>query len=536
VSILSRTGLPAFGPEGWSEKRWTRDPQGRVTSVLTVDTLGNQVADPSGVAERRTTRAGPVTKTRRLGVGGQPVRGADGVAGRDTLRDAYGRVISETAIDVSDLPGRDPKTGCATLETRRDAGGDPIAYRCLDPRGVLVTGHEGWATRRLSRNAQGHVTTVSLEDATGAPVAGREGWATEVRTHDPRGALATRRFLGTDGGPVGHAMAYDRDRAGRVVRERYVDTEGAIKMGPDGWATRHLDHDALGRLVSEGYGGVQGKSTRKQTVRTRYGVGGRVVETRYLAPSGVLALGPKGWAIERRTHDDRGRLVGIRFFDATEAPGLRGHPHVGERHVRDAVGRLIERQAMAAKGVIISGFGEGRERWAIERQRFDAHGRRTSRAMFDAEDRPVVGDDGLHAIRWEWNERGQLAVQERLLAPNRPAPEGWARQHHRYDRYGRLGTISYQDMMGQPATVWNGVGIVELTYGRGGRLGTMSWHRPDGKPMDAKVCFPGSYCGKRPVHEARYRYDGPGEAVEMTLHDLRGTQRKRLDCAKGQCF
>jgi len=536
VSLLDGAGRPTFGRAGWSERRHVRGPQGEVLAVRTVDTLGNPVDGVDGVAETRTTRAGRLTKVRYQGADGVPMGGLGGVAGRDVTRDGFGRVAREGAVDVSGLPVRDPVTGCATVETTRDAAGDVVTTRCLDPRGLLTEGLGGWAVLRRDRDDKGRPITTRLEDATGALVVGAEGWAREVRMFDPRGWLARLTREGVDGAPVSPAVVQDRDTMGRVVRERAVDAEGQPAMNAQGWATRLVAYDTLGRQISEGYSGTEAQATRRQIVRTRYGVAGRVVETRYLAPTGEPAIGPDGWAIEARTHDARGRLVGLRYFDAAREPGLKGHPHVGERHLRDAMGRLLERRAMAATDVLVDGFGLGKQRWAIERQRFDAHGRRTSLATFDVEDRPVVGGEGVHVVRWRWDPRGQMIAQERLLAPNRRAPGGWAWQDHRYDAFGRLVTIAYQDGMGQASTVWNGVGLVELAYGRDGRLATMSWHRPDKEPMDAKVCFPGSYCGKRPVHEARYRYAGAGEAVEMTLHDRKGTRRATLDCAEGECF
>ena len=535
-SVLDAESRPTFGADGWSERRFTRDPQGRVLSVRTVDTLGNLVGDKSGVAQVQTTYNGALTRERFLGTDGQPVGGAGGVAGQDLQRDPYGRVVKETKVDVSALAIRDPLTGCATLETDYSVWGDVTRERCLDPQGQLVLGVEGWAMRTREFNPLGLEVVRRLFDASEAPIQGREGWSTEQRQYDDRGWLKTRRFLDVAGEPTGPSLHLDRDAQGRIVRERWLDPAGAPAMSSEGWAMKRLDYDALGRLVSEGYAGTEARKTSRQIVRKRYGARGRLVERRWLNAKGVVSPGPEGYAIERMTHDDRGRLVAKRFFDAQDAPGFSGQPRVAERYVRDAMGRLIERRAMASKELLVDGFQEGKTRWAIERQRYDPLGRRTSRAIFDVGERPVVGSDGMHLVTWRWNARDQLVSQERFVAPKRPAPGGWARQEHTYDRFGRLTAIAYQNAMGQAATVWGGVGMVQLAYGRDGRLATMSWHAPGGAGINAKVCYPGSFCAKRPVHQARYRYEGDGPAVEMTLHDLKGTRRKTLDCAKGQCF
>ena len=148
----------------------------------------------------------------------------------------------------------------------------------------------------------------------------------------------------------------------------------------------------------------------------------------------------------------------------------------------------------------------------------------------------VLDADGFHALRWTWNERGQLEAQERFVGPEQLAPDGWARQVHRYDRFGRLATIAYQDGLGQAKGVWNGVGLVRLMYGRNARLAKMSWHRADGQALNAAVCFPSAYCGRQKVHEARYVYGDAEQPTRMTLHDTRGKLRVSLTCDAGECF
>lgn len=536
VSLLDAQGRPTFGTEGWSEQRYTRDPQGREVSVRAVDTLGNLVADAYGVAQRQTTRAGAWTKTRMLGVDGQPIGVAGGLSGRDVKRDAWGRVVAETALDVTGLPLRDPETGCATLETDYDAWGAPVLKRCKDPQGLLSLGRGGWASLVHGYDARGRGVSIERFDTAKQPVLGDGGWFKELRSYSDRGWLSRRVTLDLEEGQVGSATVLSRDLQGRVVREQALGPADEPVMNAEGWSAKRLDYDALGRLISEGYTGTDDISTTRQILRTRYGLGGRVVARRWLDANGAVALGPEGWAIERLTYDARGRLVARVFFDTQDEPGIAGHPRTAERHVRDRMGRLLERRAMASSDTLIDGFGVGKRRWAIERQRYDARGRRTSLSIFDVEDRPTVGADGLHRVRWSWDDRGQLLVQERFVAPGQGALGGWARQEHRYDRFGRLIAINYQDTMGQAATVWNGVAQVRLSYGRDGRLATMRWQNAKGEAMDAKVCFPGAFCARRAVHEARYRYDGSDEPVEMTLHDRRGAVRKTLDCAKGQCF
>ena len=261
ISLLDAHGRPTFGNEGWAERRYARDAQGQEVSVRTVDTLGNLVADVHGVAQVQTTRSRGLTKTRMLGVDGQAIGVAGGVAGRDVSRDAWGRVVSVTVVDVTGLPLRDPETGCATLETVYDAWGAPALERCRDPQGQLSLGRQGWAMRQHTYDALGREVAIQRLDVAKLPVIGEGSWSKEVFGYSDRGWLNRRVVLDMDEGQVGVATVISRDVQGRIVREQALGPTDEPAMNAEGWSTKRLDYDAVGRLISEGYAGTDARPT-----------------------------------------------------------------------------------------------------------------------------------------------------------------------------------------------------------------------------------------------------------------------------------
>ena len=544
-TFLGPRGRPAFHQDGYSALERAVDAEGRTTRIKYLDTLGNPAVDKYGAAERTWTWAGPLLiSLRTLGPSGEAVTAHNGTAGFDREYDPYGRMVKETAVDSGGLPTYDRETGCASTRWERDSVGDVVRTVCADATGQPMTGNAGWAVKEEQRDLHGWVTSVTLRDGANELVVGPQGWATRITLYDRRGWVVGEAFVGKDGTPTtlkgGYAgLQIERDGRGRVVRETHLDAVGEAVTRGSGWVARALRYDAHGRVIEESWVDAAGKPSRggaPAILRRTYDTTGKLVETRHLDASGRATAGPDGWSTEILEHDERGRLIRRRFLDAS---GNAGNPRDGiaaVRYIIDRFGRVRETTYLDRALRPTNTRGPGDRAWAIDKSEFDRFGHKAEQSWFDAEGRPTLGPEGVHRIVWTWNERAQVVAQQRFTAPARPAPGGWARQTHTYDRFGRLAGIRYQDQMGRPSGVWNGVGRVHLTYDDGGRLRSMRYLDGSGKPKNAKVCYPGRYCGSAPVHEAVYVYEHDDTPVRMRLMDAQGRSSGTVQCSTGKCW
>lgn len=544
-SFTDPRGRPTFSREGYAAARQETDGRGRLVRTLHTDTLGNGVTDTSGAAEHVWTYAGDhLVKYRTLGSNGEPTAGYHGTTGYDRVVDAYGRVARQTAIDRNDLPAYDAETGCASVTTSRNAHGQPTRTECHDAKGQLIKGLGGWAAREHTYSDHGDVVTVALEDESGSLVVGTEGWAKEIRFYDERGYEKAKAWIGDDELPATLPEGYSgvklsRDTFGRVIKEEYLDASGNPTVDARGIAGELRTYDTHGREVEYATFDVAGQpSARKghSIVRHVWSGTGRLRETRYLDASGKLAVGPDGWAMWRPEYDARGHVTHNHYFDTDGLPGHSTEAYEVEAFVIDRFGRVREiTYTDRARRHVNKRVGKAA--YAIDKREFDRYGNKADQSYFDAQGRPTVGPEGMHRLRWSYNEQGQLQAQARYHTATRPAAAGWARQAYLYDIFGRLSTIAYQDTMGRPSAVWNGVASVRFAYRDDGTLDAMTYHDTAAQRMNAKVCYPGKYCGGKAVAEGRYVYEADNpRPIRMELFDRSGNPIKQLDCKKGQCF
>ena len=542
--FLGPQGRPAFHRDGYVEIQRTRDPVGREILVRTLDALGNPAADRDGAAERISVYEGDhLVRLITKGTDGEPVAAYFGTAGFKRTYDAAGRLAEETTLDEGGLPTVDRQTGCATVRSAYDAAGGLVSQRCHGPGDALMTGNDGWAVREYLRDGRGRVSRVTLRDASGEVARGPDGWAEELRVYDARDRLVGRAFLGPDGDPVqvreGYAgVKLELDALGRVAKETYLDAEGVPVRRSDGWTTKQVQRDPAGRILEVAYFDAEGQPASAGGVtllRRRYGPAGQLEHEAYVGPDGKPTRGPEGYASMRVEVDELGREQRRMFYDER---GMPGHPTEGfaiRQSVLDRYGRLRQVITLDEAGRRANRKGPLGRVWASQRISYDHLGNRVEETWFDATDRPAAGPEGAHRSVWSWDERGQLVSQQRFGTDGGPLRGGWARQAYAYDRHGRLVSISYQDIMGRPAPVWNGVGRVELTYSGAGDLLSMTYLDTKAKPMNGRPCYPGTWCEKRNVARARYVYDG-GKLSEMRLYDLGDSQTATLDCGRGNCF
>lgn len=543
-SYLDKSGKSVFANNGYAGIERKLNEAGQPLQESYLDTLGELTPDREGAARKVWTYWGDVvTSFRTFGPDGKPAAAHFGTTGYRRTLDVRGWVTREEMLATNDERLRDPRTGCAGFERTLDPSGSITGEVCLGTDGPTL-GMEGWAARRITRDARGLVTKIERMDDAGAPIAGRNGWATRVDTYDDHGRLIKSALSGADGLPTlsdeGWAqLEIGYDTSGRKVEVSHKGLEGELLNRTDGWCRKEWRYDHVGRMVEVTTSDPTGQLIEVDGAaghRKRFDSQGLIAEETVLGPAGQPKVGPAGWATTRYEHGRGGKETMRRYFDAGGRPGHAKLNIAAERRRYNAFGMVTRIDSLGPEDTLQDRVGPFKRRWATESHEYDRLGNLVGQSFHHADGTKAMGPQGVYRTsHWEYNSRGQLIRQQRLDEENNPAPGGWARQSYEYDRTGRLMKLGYQDFMGRPAPVWNGVGFVTMSYDKLGRLASMNYFDSDEKPTDAEPCYPGVWCEKIRFHELVYGYENNVQ-VQAELYDLAGKHKGTIDCRKGQCF
>lgn len=246
---------------------------------------------------------------------------------------------------------------------------------------------------------------------------------------------------------------------------RYLDAQGRPRVSQKKSSASGLKRtfDARGRVLSFTYVNSEGNPTEQEgvyMVQKKRNAIGAVVEERHFGFGDVPVAGPAG--AHRVVHevDEHGVDLAIRYYDGKGQATLANGVHV-ERFRNDANGNLLETRFFDVRGAAAIS-----EYWgaAIVRRLRDTHGNITSLALFDEQERPVVGVTHF-AVRKRRFDAQDLPIESAYFgadgAPLRLKDLGNAIMRQTRDAGGNVIAERFYDERGAPM------------------LGTERYHRVD---------------------------------------------------------
>ncbi|HUH02800.1 MAG TPA: protein kinase, partial [Kofleriaceae bacterium] len=390
-------------------------------------------------------------------------------AGGDTLReivsrDARGRVVMRLRVspDQKRLERRDDRDNPLPFD-ETDAS---VVLRDFDDAGHTV--RERYANaygepRPDVGGAYGYQTIIGAEGlpiewvalgADGQPTATAGGIARVTRTYDEHGNVTSEHYFGPEGGPTLSedqvaGIRYGYDRWGNRVEAVSLDLQDQPGTNRFGYAIQRTSHDDRGRPIAVDYQDAAG-----------------------------AAVQPRGGMASRRSYDGRGNLLELGFVNTTGEPAPNVH------------------------GV------------AFIRNTYDERDQLTSRATFDAQRRPTLDTDGSASIRYAYDERGHRVEIHYFDATGEPVyiKDGYSRYRAVYDERDNLIEEHYLAPQGNPIRLPAGYSTVKATYDERGRRVQETYYDPVDRPTLSSAGFA----------TTRTTYDQQSNPLEIAYFDTAG--------------
>jgi hypothetical protein len=418
-------------------------------------------------------------------------------------------------------PERRPNRDDCRWEFGRKDNGELTEERAYDREGRLVWGFHyltpatGFYTDRrdIPRPRAGSGAAYVAFDYS------PEGWTTAIRYRDhngnPRG----------DGNDI-FGRKFVHDEHGFVVRESYLGPRDLAMLHPDGYATEERTVDAQGNVLERRFLGLDGRLARS------YGVG--------------------GWAKEVMTFDGDGHLLVWKALDVDGKPlrspadgpvggfgfaALAGTVVI--RNTYDDQGRRTGRAYFGHDGKPLNGGGGGG--FALDggpvflsghrsEFRYDDAGRCIEELNFDGEGKPT----GTHRTM-KYDDRGRIVESKSttVMREGRNLPEPLRTSstiRMKYDDGGRLIEHAFFDNDGKPV-VRNGVHRTTATIGAGGRPLEITLFDAEDRPAGERTEIytgPRNAQNRQPptvmVGPARFRltWDERGNLTDLAAFDADG--------------
>jgi hypothetical protein len=373
-----------------------------------------------------------------------------------TVKDSRGTLVETVTMSKDGIETRKARSGspfvkgCSRLAWTFHPSGAPHQRTCQDASGKVIIDQEGCPITRDEVDARLLVTGRACLSAEGAPQVDSNGIYRTAYTHDDRGNAIRGTFLGAQAEPTPSwegclEVQITFDPAGNETERRCVGAAGATEtthgtklafvrreVDERGCELRQTRFDASGGAILFG-GAAAVVMTRdehcSETSRATVDPRGAPVAVPGDAAKNVFVLDAEGKVVERRcfdvkeqpmncegeatpmgsvrrfTHDDRGREISQKSFDAAGAPtdSSRGYPHE-TRTAYDERGLVTERSTFGPDGKPAPSLGTvARRAYA-----YDALGAQTSEASYGVDGQPVAGATLVHEIVTTYDERHQI--------------------------------------------------------------------------------------------------------------------------------
>ncbi len=229
----------------------TFDERGRETARHYVDIDNHPAVTTQGYAYYKSEfdDRGNETSRRFFDLNDKRVARNDGAYGWKTTYDDRNRGEWQTFLDATDTPLTLPAARYASRRWIYDDRGREIGTSYFDSAGrPTLTGGGQYASERITKfDERGNPLVYELFDQRSQLL------RRTVHEYDPFGRETWTRYFSADNRPMLHpgtgraAVKYERDAAGRVLRELALDVNGRPVNRKDlGWAERRYDYSPTG--------------------------------------------------------------------------------------------------------------------------------------------------------------------------------------------------------------------------------------------------------------------------------------------------
>lgn len=428
---------------------------------------------------------GYVKTLRYAGFQNVYVGDANGIYGKQYVRDAKGRVIEEMYlahdgspkatkwglgkkiftydendnwtssryVTVDGAPALDATDGTSVCENVYDKYGNSIAqyYKTADGN-LMLPGMHGVAGVETEYDDNGYIRKQSYLGIDGnVEFASKQGYAILTAECNEYGFFETINFLDAEGKPCLTEMGNSSvkivtDAKGNELERWNYNLNGELVLTPDGYAGSKAEYDEFGHMVKVVYYGVDGEPCACN----------------------------EGNAGLEREYNHMGDIIKESYFDTDMNPTSDNHKISSFTWERDLRGNITKaaffdesgKPTLSSEGIAVIEF------------KYDDYGNETQRKFYDVSGKATKGYIGYAEIRHTYDDRG-YELSNRFYNTNGELTlvEGIAGTDYKVDSHGNI--------------------IEEVPVGVNQKLAT-------GKLM------------------ARYKYDDKDNLIEYALFDAEG--------------
>jgi hypothetical protein len=519
---LGKAFTPSRGKAGWAHQELVFDLVGNIVEYRWLDEAGKLVTTQAGFA-RQTVEwdaAGNPVLVRNFLPNGRPAIDTDGNhalrarfdarGNRErvdyldsallpvTIASGYRRAeqtfdergyrLSTQRFGADDNPAPDNQ-GCVRYQDIRTPTGEQTSSSCWDAEGKPALTKEGVHETRYEQDDRGNLTAESYFDGSGAPALRRNvhrivyKWDTNKRrrigtTHFDQFGKATT----TDTGFHGYRTVHDGN--GFIIREEFIDANGALTRDSKGAFAYRFENDDRGGLLRQTPLGPDGEvldlaETHFAYERDEFG---RKVRQWYLDVAGKRGAGKAGIAGWSTEYDVYGRVRRETNLDAVGQP-TKGSDSVSEDREYDERGFPVRTLYRDAGGNLTPGGTNG----SIIQRDYDVRGHVTAYRTLGADGKPVLRSEGYSTVAVVVDMHGRPIETRHLGLSNEPVltkgnVHGWSQQ---YDTRGNRIELLYRDVNWAPkARADDGeAAIYRYTYDAQNRQSSVRYFGVDGSPQ-----------------------------------------------------
>lgn len=365
---------------------------------------------------------GRIVGARFLDQDGAFMAGKTGQVGCDYTYEGSGRISSVTCIDLSGRPAMDGNNvartaleydglGRLTEWARFDAGG-----------GRVIHSSEGMSVTRYCYNDQGFTTSKETYDQMLEPCCSQQGYFRTVTIRDDSGWPVRQDFYGPNGEPMPCTNGYVSTTAvfnssGQETQRRYFGADSAPTPDLDlnVYGVNHTFTDGLLTRVDyvDGQGRLMMGKNGFASICREYNSERQVSREWYLDEDGAPVRCTDGFAEIRLIYTD-GIRTGYDHYDETGAP-CRDRSGVASYVDTYEAGQQTGRSCFGPEGEPVLNDGG----WHSASSTYDEVGQLLRDCYYGTEGERVIVGDGYSAVSYTYDSVGRVASETYYNAEDR---------------------------------------------------------------------------------------------------------------------
>lgn len=548
-NFYNEKGLMVRNQEGIASEVYTYDSSGNVIQGNRYDETGKPVLDASGVCMRVFTYddSGFFISEKYLSAAGEPAADNTGLYEKRLEYNEQGLVAALSFFDVEGNAINCGDQNCARIEYAYtpagqlqlecffDAKGNPCcsaedgayahayeydeySYICyvqaLDAKLKPICTCEGYSAMRIVNNARGQWLSAEYLDETGKPIRSRKNYALEERSYDAYGNLVAFRFYDENGLPCNSSEGYHgMDRAyedGRMVSERYVNTDGGPAICRDYYHELIYQYDEHGNMISVGqydaYGKLIENSENYAEIRYRYDEYGRVLESsKYDRFGNYAAIPDQNYYRSVFVYDEWGNKIREDGYCAVDALTTEHHVFLYEY---DEYGFEIKMRGYISEDRMTA-YPEG----DMQVISVYDHLHRIVR-----QETSYMGYDQIEVLTSAYDTHGYLTEECFLIKDTQGNEMPIENPRYVRDEQGNCLRVEYYDGNGNLSAGSRGYAVVVREYTPEGYISVQEFYDENNEPL----LFDG-------VFRQEEVYDAAGNTIEQRRYDTSGQLLREQD-------